>query len=268
MAGMVSVGSVRRSALWRELGTALRRVALPAAAIAAGVILLGLLIVHVLASGWLAGESGVNRELARDRTPALNTATHVFTYLAETPTIVALTAVAAVVFRLVFRRWRESVYVVLAVAGETLIFLLTTVLIDRKRPAVPPLDDAPPTSSYPSGHTAAAVCFYGSVALIVLWHYRHTLLRAAVLAPAILVPLLVGASRLYRGMHFLSDVVAGLLLGSAWLSVTTRQVLARRPGGTGVPAHARTAGTPTETVDEHGDRRSGEHRDTWRRAVR
>jgi membrane-associated phospholipid phosphatase len=248
MPAMVSVGSVRRSALWRELGTALRRVALPAVAVAAGVVLLGLLIVHVLASGWLAGESGINRELAGDRTPALNSATHVFTYFAETPTIVGLTAVAAVVFRLVFRRWRESVYLVLAVAGETLIFLLTTVLIDRKRPAVPPLDDAPPTSSYPSGHTAAAVCFYGSVAMIVLWRYRQVLLRAAVLVLAVLLPLLVGASRLYRGMHFLSDVLVGLLLGGTWLSVTTRQVLTRGSGRSGARAHARTARTPEQTV--------------------
>jgi membrane-associated phospholipid phosphatase len=229
MPGMVSTASGRRSALWRESAAALRRVALPAAAVAIGTILLGLLVVHVLASGWLAGESAANRELAGDRTRALNTATHVLTYFAATPTIVALTAVAAIVCRIVFRRWRESVYVVLAVAGETLIFLLTTVLIDRQRPRVPQLDEAPPTSSYPSGHTAAAVCFYGSIAVIMLWHKRHALLRAAFGTLAVLVPLLVGASRLYRGMHFPSDVIAGLLLGLTWLSVTTRQVLARGP---------------------------------------
>jgi undecaprenyl-diphosphatase len=242
---MISAASVRRSALWRELGAALRRLALPAVAVAAGMLLLGLLITHVLEHGLLADESAVNRDLVQDRTAAGNTVTHVFTYFAETPTIIALTAVAAIACRIVFRRWRESVYVVLAVSGETLIFLLATLVIDRKRPPVPPLDDAPPTSSYPSGHTAAAICFYGSIAVIVLWRGRHALLKAAAVALAVLVPLLVGASRLYRGMHFVSDVVAGLLLGTTWWSVTTRQVLARGPtrlaGGRPRPAPAPAA---------------------------
>jgi membrane-associated phospholipid phosphatase len=226
--------SVRHSSLWREFGTASRRVALPAVAIAIGTVLLGLLLTHVLEHGVLGHESVVDRDLAQDRTAGANTATKVFSYFAETPTIAALTAISAVACRIIFRRWRESVYVVLSVVGETLIFLVTTMLVDRKRPAVPRLDTAPPTSSYPSGHTAAAVCFYASIAAIVLWHSRRALLRAGVVTLAILVPLMVGASRLYRGMHFPSDVVAGLLLGAAWWSVTTRQVLRRgpdRPGG-------------------------------------
>jgi undecaprenyl-diphosphatase len=203
---------------------------LPAVAVALGLVLLGLLVTHVLAHGWLARESVVDQDLVRHRTPTGNAVTHVFTYLAETPTVIALTALAAVGCRVAFRRWHEAVFVVLAVTGETLIFLLTTLLIDRRRPAVPPLDDAPPTSSFPSGHTAAALCLYGAVAAVVLWHRRHPLLRALAVAVAILVPLLVGASRLYRGMHFPSDVAAGLLLGVTWLSVTTRLVLLSGPG--------------------------------------
>jgi undecaprenyl-diphosphatase len=202
-------------------------------------LLLGLLITHVLQHGVLGHESVLDRDLVRDRTAGWNTATHVFTDLAETPTIIGLTAAAAIGFRLLFGRWRESVYVVLAVAGETLIFLLTALVIERKRPPVPPLDVAPPTSSYPSGHTAAAVCFYGSVAAIALWRGRHALLRVAAVTLAIVLPLLVGASRLYRGMHFPSDVVAGLLLGLTWLSLTTRRVLIGTAGLRPAPRRSR-----------------------------
>jgi undecaprenyl-diphosphatase len=134
----------------------------------------------------------------------------------------------------------------LAVTGESLIFLLTTLLIERARPPVPLLDGGPPTSSYPSGHVAAAVACYGSLAAIVLWRSRHALLRAGAVAVAVGVPLLVVVSRLYRGMHFPSDVVAGLLLGTAWLVAATRQVLILGPGR---PAGSRPVSAPREALD-------------------
>ena len=216
-------------------------------AVAVGMVLLGLLVTHVLADGWLSHEAAVNRNLAAHRTPGLTTATHLFTYLAETPTIVGLTAVAAVVFRIQYQRWHESIFLVLCVAGETLIFLLTSFVIDRNRPAVPHLDDAPPTSSFPSGHTAAAVCFYGAVALVLLWQGSHALVRVAAITLAVLVPLLVGASRLYRGMHYPSDVVAGLLLGVTWLMLTRRLVLQRDPGYD-LEQRSRSAASPREVT--------------------
>jgi membrane-associated phospholipid phosphatase len=203
--------------------------ALPAIAVAVGMVLLGLLVTHVLAGSVLSHEAAVNRNLAAHHTSGLNTATHIFTYLAETPTIVGLTAVAAAAFRIGYRRWHESVYLVLCVAGETLIFVLTSILINRHRPPVPHLDDAPPTSSFPSGHTAAAVCFYGAVALVLFWRGANAMLRALAATLAVLVPLLVGASRLYRGMHFPSDVVGGLVLAVVWLALTTWLLLYREP---------------------------------------
>ena len=59
----------------------------------------------------------------------------------------------------------------------------------------------------------------------MLWRFRRPLLRAAAVAVAVLLPLLVGISRLYRGMHFPTDVLGGLLLGVCWLTVTTRRFL-------------------------------------------
>jgi membrane-associated phospholipid phosphatase len=205
--------------LGHEAAAALKRLALPAVVLAGVMVLLGLLLTKVLDRSAVSREDvELSRDLAASRNSDGKAVTAILTLLAETPTIVALTAVAAVIFRLVFRRWRESVIVVSAVVGETLIFWLTTLVIDRQRPTVPQLDDAPPTSSFPSGHTAASAAFYGTVALIVLWHTRHVWLRWLVVALAILIPLSVGAARLYRGMHYPTDVLAGLLLGTTWLS--------------------------------------------------
>lgn len=216
------------AALRHEAAVALGRLWLPAVLLAALMVGLGLLLTKVLETGWVFREDReLSADLAAARTADGKAATSLFTVLAETPTIVALTAVAAVVFRLVFHRWRESVIVVCAVVGETLIFWLTTLLIDRQRPRLPQLDPAPPTSSFPSGHTAASVAFYGTVALVVLWHSRRLWLRWLAVAVAVAVPLAVGGSRLYRGMHFPTDVLAGLLLGSAWLSTVATRL---RPG--------------------------------------
>lgn len=220
------------AALRREAAAAVRRLWLPAVLLAAVMVGLGLLVTRVLDSTWVVREDReLSAELAASREPDEVSLTGFFTLLAETPTIVALTAVAAAVFRLVFRRWRESVIVVCAVVGETLIFWSTTMFIDRQRPRLPQLDEAPPTSSFPSGHTAASVAFYGTVALVLAWHTRHLWLRWLGVLVAVAVPLLVGGSRLYRGMHFPTDVLAGLLLGAAWLATVAARLRPDRPAG-------------------------------------
>jgi undecaprenyl-diphosphatase len=184
----------------------------------------------VLETTWVFREDReISAELAASREPDEVSLTGLFTVLAETPTIIALTAVAALAFRLAFHRWRESVIVVCAVVGETLIFWLTTLFIDRQRPRLPQLDAAPPTSSFPSGHTAASVAFYGTVALVLAWHTRHLWLRWLGVLVAVAVPLLVGGSRLYRGMHFPTDVLAGLLLGTTWLAIVAGRLRPDRP---------------------------------------
>ena len=98
---------------------------------------------------------------------------------------------------------------------RVLIFTTSSFVVDRARPGVPKLDTIPPTSSFPSGHAAAAVAFYGALAIIVFWHTRHRVTRAVVVGAAIVFPLVVGASRMYRGMHHLSDVIVGFVVGTA-----------------------------------------------------
>jgi undecaprenyl-diphosphatase len=109
--------------------------------------------------------------------------------------------------------------------------MATTLLIDRSRPSVPKLDAAPPTSSFPSGHTAAAVCFYGAIAAIIIWHSRHRWVQVVTVVVCAAVPLSIAGSRLYRGMHYPTDVLAGGLLGAIWLTVVLLYVSTHDVGG-------------------------------------
>jgi membrane-associated phospholipid phosphatase len=173
-------------------------------------------------------DAWVNRWFAAHRNPTWNTVTHWLTYAAETVTVIAVGIVFFVGLRIALGRWRESLFLAAALAGEVTIFLSTTVLIDRNRPPVSHLDDAPPTSSFPSGHTAAALVLYGALAIIALRVSSRAWPRRLAVIVGVAIPLCVAFARLYRGMHFPTDVFGGAVLGLAWLVVTWAIVLRRR----------------------------------------
>jgi undecaprenyl-diphosphatase len=215
----------------RALGVALGLVALVT-------IAAGQLITRLLSDLWPEGT--LNHWLAGQRTSPWNTISDAVSSAADTSVIVAVTAAAATVFRLVFRRWREAAFLVVAVTAQNWIFLLATVLASRERPPVPRLDPAPPTSSYPSGHTSAAVACYCGIALVIVLHtWRRPILAALWWLLGLTLAAGVASARVYRGMHHLTDVTVGLLLGLACLLVAAwvillrpriRASLAREPG--------------------------------------
>ncbi|ACU72310.1 phosphoesterase PA-phosphatase related [Catenulispora acidiphila DSM 44928] len=202
---------------------------LGAATILAVLIALGWLVTKPLAHHWpLSAEDGVNRYFAQHRDHALNGVSGFFSTIANTTSAIALSALAFIVIRLLTHRWTESLFVATALVAEVSVFLVTTMVVDRARPMVPHLDTAPPTSSFPSGHTAAATALYVAVALVAR---RHGAAWPVWLLVA--VPCAVALSRLYRGMHHPSDVLAGALLGGLCVLLADRVVLTdrlRRPG--------------------------------------
>jgi membrane-associated phospholipid phosphatase len=208
--------------------------------------LLGELLTHVLNTGaFHHADLGVDVWFSHHRSGGWNDVTYVGTTMAQTDTVIILTVLLVLFLRWRLGRWYESLVLVTVMLGELLVFLGVTEIVHRPRPPVHRLDMAPATSSFPSGHTAAATALYGSVALLLLWIYgrrRSTEIAAVVL---FCVPVFVAFCRLYRGMHYPTDVVAGALTGGLWLLVvmTTllpRQVAVRHPA----PKRA-TAGRPT-----------------------
>ncbi|MGI8535175.1 MAG: phosphatase PAP2 family protein [Mycobacteriales bacterium] len=187
---------------------------------------LGLLVTRVLENTFpLSDEDAVDRSLEAARTPAATALSGFFSLVGSTVVIIGVMLLVAIAFRLVFHRWRESVYLVLAVSAQSLVFLLVTLLVSRDRPAVVKLDQSPPTSSFPSGHTGASTALYVGIAVVLAWHTRRTWARRSVIGVLVLVPLSVAVARLYRGMHHPSDVVAAFVNGSACVAISARNLL-------------------------------------------
>ena len=132
---------------------------------------------------------------------------------------IAVTAVLAIVMKLVWKRWREPLMMVVPLVLEASAFITVTYIVSRPRPDVERLESSPVDSSFPSGHVAAATA-YGALVVIVFWHVRNRIARAAVVVLSIAIPVIVGWARMYRGMHHLTDVIAGFLLGIASVAMS------------------------------------------------
>lgn len=182
--------------------------------------LAGLLVTHRLGAGrFHRWDLGVDTWFVHHRTPLWNTVTVFGSGLANTQTAIAVTAASMLLLRWRLGRWAEAWLVLAAIAGELVIFLAVTATVHRPRPPVPRLDVSPATSSFPSGHTAAAVALYGCLAVVLLLTYPRRRGSSAVAAVLFALPVVVGLCRLYRGMHYPSDVVVGALGGGLWLLI-------------------------------------------------
>lgn len=205
-------------------GEALRDLAVRA--ILPGLVVFGVLVAvgKVLMGplkSWSAGEDGPNRWAQSMRSSWLDSATHWSSWIGNTEVAIPIMLVIAVVIFVTTRQWWVAVIPGLAMALQASIFVAATHVTDRPRPQVPHLDQAPPTSSFPSGHVGAGFALYWSVALVAQ-RIENTVLRRVVTAVLVVIPFLIAWARLYRGMHHLSDICFGAANGIvcvviAWL---------------------------------------------------
>ncbi len=179
---------------------------------------LGLLVTRVLDDGPLhREETAFERALVQQRTPLWDQVTHYGSVLGATLTVIVLTAVGCLLLAWWGHGPRLPAFLAVAVAGQTALFLLASSVVDRMRPAVPRLDEAPPTSSFPSGHTAAILALTCGLALGLARTRPGHRLRGLVWSLAVVLPLFVLLSRLYRGMHWPTDVAASVVYTLIWL---------------------------------------------------
>ncbi|HEX7284802.1 MAG TPA: phosphatase PAP2 family protein [Candidatus Angelobacter sp.] len=182
-------------------------------------------IVCIWLFGWIAGEMLEGDTRAFDfairnwvhgfASPGLTRAMTAISLLGYDVLIVELVVAVVIFLRL---RWRRAAaWLAVSMAGALALDLALKFAFRRQRPQ-PFFGDAPHSFSFPSGHALSSFVFYAVLAGLIAQRIRPQALRVAVGAAAGAVIAAIGLSRIYLGVHYPSDVIAGYLAAAIWVS--------------------------------------------------
>lgn len=147
--------------------------------------------------------------------PAMTNAMKFITGLGSLGLVIAA-AIAITVF--LITGWKRAAgWLLLSVAGAGVLSVALKYGFHRPRP-VPFFGAVPHSYSFPSGHSLFSLCFYGTLAGLMNARVRSMWLRVVLWICAALLVLEIGLSRIYLGVHYPSDVVAGYLAALVWVS--------------------------------------------------
>jgi undecaprenyl-diphosphatase len=173
-------------------------------------------ITRELIEGDVGGvDNAILLAMARTHKPWLTIAAIDVTALGSITLVVLFSAFTLVVL-LVLRDWLGALQLLATSAGAGILTLVTKDIIERARPEQAQQLIVVSGFSYPSGHSLSTSALYLTIAIIASRYIRHSGARAAIFLAVSAVVLLVGASRVYLGVHYATDVVSGISLGSAW----------------------------------------------------
>lgn len=192
----------------------------------------------------------------RHRAPVPNAAAIFLAHSGSPPVIVGIAFLGAAV-GFFWRKVRGAAWTLpIAVIGAGLIIQGIKLFVQRPRPQAIPHSFQPLIHetgfSFPSGHSLIAMVVYGLLGYFVLHLFKNKAARLLVRIVTVLVVFLIGASRVYVGVHYPTDVLAGWTAGVPWLiaCLALHEVLARRWPASGEPVLTRQA-------DQDGDTQSG-----------
>ena len=163
-----------------------------------------------------------------------------------------LIALGTVVALLFMRLKREAVLLALTVAGAWAVGFGIKMLIGRERPEIVPHLTEAGGASFPSGHSFNAATVYIAIALAFATLSKRQSVRFTIVGTALVLSLMIAWSRVWLGVHFPSDVIAGWLGGAGWAFLATG--LLQQPAQTA----ARRAANPLDAVSPVPRRSQGE----------
>lgn len=133
-----------------------------------------------------------------------------------TGTVVLMIVVIAALFLTLSERQYSALLLVVAASGGLLLNGILKLGFNRPRPSIflPAVHAV--SSSFPSGHAMSSAIVYGTVAYLAARLHRRRWVRWLVMGFALVVIVLISFSRMYLGVHYPSDVLAGVIIGLAW----------------------------------------------------
>jgi undecaprenyl-diphosphatase len=170
---------------------------------------------HVTSGRTQEFDDAVLRWIATQRSPTLDPIALEITFLGTATVVLALVAVSGMFLWLSQHRY-SALLLLISTTGGIVLNNLLKVGYSRPRPQVVEWGTHAVTWSFPSGHAMSAAVVYGTVAYLAARLQRRHLYRVLTLVAALILILLIAGSRLYLGVHYPSDVAAGIIIGLSW----------------------------------------------------
>jgi undecaprenyl-diphosphatase len=196
-----------------------------------------------------AFDVAVLRYLETHHSPFLDKAMIEITFLG-TGTIVLMIVFVSGMFLWLTKHKHSALLLMVATAGAILLNGLLKAGFDRPRPQVFEWGQHTVSSSFPSGHAMSAATVYMTVAYLAARLQRRHISRVLTLIAAVIVVMLIAISRLYLGVHYPTDVAAGVLIGIAWAALCMAMLEATLLYGRRRSARMRAAEAPTPRDQE------------------
>lgn len=181
----------------------------------AGIFLLAWIAEEVMEDHTRRFDDAIRGWVHQFSSPSMTAAAKIASWLGEYGVAVAL--VAALVIFLAMGWRRAALWLVISQAGALVLNVSLKYAFHRTRPT-PFFGSVPHTYSFPSGHALFSFCFYGVLAGLLTDRIKSRLATAIIWIVAALLIAAIGLSRIYLGVHYPTDVVAGYLTAAIWVS--------------------------------------------------
>lgn len=164
------------------------------------------------------------------RTPQLSSFFSAVTILANPTSVVATVLILTIIAYVLTKRFHLPLWIILTNSiGSLGLNPLVKNIVQRSRPDEELRLVQEASYSFPSGHAFASMVAFGCVILLLLLFLKPSAFRGVLIVLSFVTILLIGFSRIFLGVHYLSDVVAGFSLGLFWLFISLSIFIPKTP---------------------------------------
>lgn len=186
-----------------------------------------LIIITLITSKIMTGRELYIDKLAHDilvkqlRTPALTIFMKLITKLSNTGIIIILATILTLLFLFKWKKTKVAKLIPCSLITITFMNQILKYIFQRERPIGYRLIEIG-GYSFPSGHSMVSMAFYGLLIYIIYYYVKNKYLRNSLIILNILIIILIGISRVYLGVHYLSDVLTGYSISVIYLLILTK----------------------------------------------